>query len=172
MGCWKDLLTDDERGGYEGRRSRYKGRQDAAGPVVGDVRQVTQGSHLGVQRGEVPLKSDRIGRARTLGTVRAASVVNRSGTGQQVADFVQPNTLGLQLADRRDAFGVRGLVEAEVTATSTNGSEQSQTCVEVHSSPADTGAGRYLTDAKKVFGHHRRTHFPDGRSLPLGTTIQ
>jgi len=50
MGCWKDLLTDDERGGYEGRRPRYKGRQDATRPVVGDVRQVTQGPHLGVQR--------------------------------------------------------------------------------------------------------------------------
>ena len=49
MGSWKDLLTDDERGGYEGRRSRDKGREDVAGPVVGDVRQVTQGSHLGVQ---------------------------------------------------------------------------------------------------------------------------
>ena len=57
MGSWNDLLTDDERGGYEGRRSRYKGGQDAEGPLVGDVRQVTQGSHLGVQRCEVPLRA-------------------------------------------------------------------------------------------------------------------
>ena len=123
MGCWKDLLTDDERGGYEGRRPRYKGRQDATRPVVGDVRQVTQGPHLGVQRGEVPLQSDWIRRARTFRSVRAVSVINRSGSGQQVRDFVQPNTLGLQLADRGDAGDVRGLVKAEVTATSTNGSE-------------------------------------------------
>src|SRR5450756_1186099 len=127
MGSREDLLTDDERGGHEYLCSRYKGRQDAAGPVVGELRQVTQSPHLGVQRGEVPLESDRIGRARTLGTVRAVSVVFRSRSGQQVGDFVQPNTLCLQLADRRDAFDVRGLVQAEVTATSANGSEQSQT---------------------------------------------
>jgi len=172
VGSWEDLLTHYEGGGHEHLRSRDEARQDAAGLVVGDLRQITQGPHLCVQRGEVPLESDWIGRAATLAAVRAAGVVFRRGGSQQVGDLVQPDTLGLQLADRRDALDVRGLVEAEVATTSANGSEQSQTCVEVHGSPANTSAGGYLTDAKRVFDHHRHTHFPGRRPQLLGHTIQ
>ena len=59
MGSWKDLLTDDERSGDKYLRSCDEGRQDAAGPVVGEFRQVTQCPHLGVQRGEArhPLRA-------------------------------------------------------------------------------------------------------------------
>lgn len=38
MGSWEDLLTDDKRGSHAHLRSRDEGPQDAAGPVVGDLR--------------------------------------------------------------------------------------------------------------------------------------
>src|SRR5665811_2180494 len=49
VGSWEDLLTENERGSHEHLRSRDEGPQDAAGPVVGDLRQVTHGSHVCVQ---------------------------------------------------------------------------------------------------------------------------
>ena len=82
--------------------------------MVGDLRQITQGPHLRVQRREVPLENDRIDRAGTLGPVRASGVAFRRGRSQQVGDLVRSEPLGLQSADRCDALDVRWLVEAEV----------------------------------------------------------
>jgi hypothetical protein len=86
-------------------------------------------------------------------------VVFRGAIRQQKGDLVQPDPLGLQLADGRDALDVRQLVQAEVPATSTGGSQESQSCIEVHGSSADTGAGGYLTNAKEVFAHRSLTAF-------------
>jgi hypothetical protein len=67
-------------------------------------------------------------------------VILRGTTTQQVGDLIQPDPLALESADRRDALDVGLMVEAEVAAASTCGSEQPEACVEVNGPSADIGA--------------------------------